>query len=211
MAAATGFRLAGRLHRLVVAVLLVGVAVFVPAQVIVQASVGPTRANLPAGGLDAGEDFRQAAFRLLPNPDEYFSDAVLGEDYVYIIALEEHIDSRVPDYEEVAEDVRKFAEADALTRTLIDKGQEVREAVQEALEEGESFSEAVESFDLEATKADDVSAATGIEDVLQTMMVRSISEPPVRGSSVSGYSVIVSTTSPARSPHAMMMTMSTDE
>ena len=41
------------------------------------------------------------------------------------------------------------------------------------------------------------------------MIVRSISEPPVRGSLVSGYSWMVSTTSPARSPQAMMITTST--
>ncbi len=57
---------------------------------------------------------------------------------------------------------------------------------------------------------DDSRAATGMDEVLQTMMVRSMSDPPVRGSMVSGYSVMVSTTSPARSPQAMMMTMSTE-
>jgi hypothetical protein len=35
---------------------LVSVLLFIPAQVIVQATAGPARANLPAGGLDAGED-----------------------------------------------------------------------------------------------------------------------------------------------------------
>ena len=51
-----GFRLATRLHRLVAAVWLVSVAIFVPVQVIVQMTAGPARANLPVGGLGAGED-----------------------------------------------------------------------------------------------------------------------------------------------------------
>ncbi len=51
----TGFRLAARLHILVVGVWLVSVVLFIPAQVIVQATAGPTRANMPAGGLNAGE------------------------------------------------------------------------------------------------------------------------------------------------------------
>lgn len=51
-----GFRLATRLHRLVAAVWSVSVAIFVPVQVIVQMTAGPARANLPAGGLGAGED-----------------------------------------------------------------------------------------------------------------------------------------------------------
>lgn len=53
---ATGFRLAVRLHRLVAGVWLVWVAIFVPALVFVQAAAGPHRANLPVGGLQAGED-----------------------------------------------------------------------------------------------------------------------------------------------------------
>ena len=45
-------------------------------------------------------------------------------------------------------------------------------------------------------------------DVLATMMVRSISLRPVCGSTSSGNSVKISTTSLARSPHAAMITMS---
>jgi len=52
----SGFRLTARLHRLVVGVWLVSVAIFAPAQVIVQAAAGPARANLPAGGLSAGDN-----------------------------------------------------------------------------------------------------------------------------------------------------------
>jgi len=52
----TGFRLTARLHRLVVGVWLVSVLLLIPAQVIVQAAAGPARANLPAGGLDAGDN-----------------------------------------------------------------------------------------------------------------------------------------------------------
>ena len=51
----SGFRLAARLHRLVVGVWLLSVVLFVPAQVIVQAAAGPARANMPTGGFGAGD------------------------------------------------------------------------------------------------------------------------------------------------------------
>jgi hypothetical protein len=51
-----GFRLAVRLHRLVAAVWLAWLAIFIPAMVVVQVAAGPYRFNRPAGGLDAGED-----------------------------------------------------------------------------------------------------------------------------------------------------------
>ena len=51
-------------------------------------------------------------------------------------------------------------------------------------------------------------AATGIELVLQMITVRSMRLRPVRGSVSTGNSRSVSTTSPARSPHAATMTTS---
>jgi hypothetical protein len=51
-----GFRLTARLHILVVGVWLVSVVLLIPAQVIVQATAGPARANLPSGRLGSGED-----------------------------------------------------------------------------------------------------------------------------------------------------------
>jgi len=53
---AGGFRHAANLHILVIGVWLVSVVLLLPAQVIVQTTTGPARVNLPAGGLDAGED-----------------------------------------------------------------------------------------------------------------------------------------------------------
>ena len=48
-----------------------------------------------------------------------------------------------------------------------------------------------------------------MDEVLQMMMVRIISDWPVFGSVISGNSFSVSTTSPARSPQAAEITMST--
>ena len=50
-----------------------------------------------------------------------------------------------------------------------------------------------------------------MEDVLQMMMVLSIRDRPVFGSVSSGNSFRTSTTSPARSPHAATITISTSE
>jgi len=50
-----GFRLALRLHKLVLAAWLVSIAVFLPAQMMVDFVAGPARANLPAGGPAPGD------------------------------------------------------------------------------------------------------------------------------------------------------------
>ena len=50
-----GFRLALRLHKLVLAAWLMSIAAFLPAQLIVDFATGPTRANFPAGGPAPGD------------------------------------------------------------------------------------------------------------------------------------------------------------
>jgi hypothetical protein len=50
-----GFRLALRLHKLVLAAWLVSIAVFLPAQLIVDFAAGPALANLPEGGPAPGD------------------------------------------------------------------------------------------------------------------------------------------------------------
>jgi hypothetical protein len=50
-----GFRLALRLHKLVLAAWLVSIAVFLPAQLMVDFAAGPTLANLPEGGPAPGD------------------------------------------------------------------------------------------------------------------------------------------------------------
>ena len=47
-------------------------------------------------GIDAGLLFNHTAFNLNMSKDEYFSDAVIGSNYVYVIALDEKIPARVP-------------------------------------------------------------------------------------------------------------------
>ncbi len=50
-----GLRLALRLHKLVLTAWLVSIAVFLPAQLMVDLTTGPARANLPASDLPAGD------------------------------------------------------------------------------------------------------------------------------------------------------------
>ena len=56
MSVAAGFRHTLRLHKVVVTVWLVSVAMLLPLQLVVQMTAGSTRAKLPAEGLPPGED-----------------------------------------------------------------------------------------------------------------------------------------------------------
>ncbi|MBN1270349.1 MAG: SurA N-terminal domain-containing protein [Kiritimatiellae bacterium] len=132
--------------------------------------------------IDAGPAFNRAAFALAKNPEDYFSDAVPGTNYVYVIALEEHIAARVPEFEEVAEDVRLIAQAEALEQALIDKAQAVREAALKAVADGKTLADAVKPFGLKTKRLEDFTAASDLEDepyaplLLRAVLVRNQGE-----------------------------------
>lgn len=127
--------------------------------------VEPFALNEPVEGVDAGPAFNRAAFNLRNTPDEYFSDAVVGSNRVYVLALTERFDARVPEFEEVAEDVLKVARQQAISEAITKKAQAVREVALASSEaKGPSFGDAVRSFKLEPAHAGPFSLTEGLED-----------------------------------------------
>jgi hypothetical protein len=99
-------------------------------------------------GIDAGPIFNHTAFNLTMAADEYFSDAVIGSNYVYVIALDEKIPARVPEFEEVADKVMVAARENALAETLSKKANEIRESAVKAVDKGETFAKALDPYGL---------------------------------------------------------------
>ncbi len=114
-------------------------------------------------GIDAGPNFNHFVFNLNANSDEYFSDAIPGSNYVYVVALEERIPERIPEFKEVADKVKEEARRQALNEALSKKAQEVREAALKAVEKGKTFAAAVAPFDLDPVKLGPFTAAEGLE------------------------------------------------
>jgi len=90
------------------------------------------------------KQFRDTAFQLFPNDDEYFSNPVPAEDGVYVLALEERVEPRIPVFAEVQEKVMPLAQFDAQRKALTSRATEVSTALNEAAssnEVAEVFSE----------------------------------------------------------------------
>ncbi len=79
--------------------------------------------------VDAGTAFTRAAFRLRRNPSEYFSDAVTGRDYVYVMALEQRMPERVPEFTEALDTVREVLTAELQQEYLHAWAQELRDVL----------------------------------------------------------------------------------
>lgn len=116
-------------------------------------------------GIDAGLTFARDAFDRRLHPEFYFSDAIEGTDYFYVLALEERIPEREPLFEEVEIRVREAATEAAIADALRDLADHFRSAAQELIEAGDSFSAAAEPFAIPVQEAVAFSAAEGLEDV----------------------------------------------
>ncbi len=122
------------------------------------------RGELPEG-IDADLSFSVAAFDLRPHPEYYFSDAIEGDDDIYVLALEERHPAYVPDYEEVKGRVYEAARADAIQRAVMDLAETFRETAGTELRAGTSFAEIAETFAIPARAPITFTAATGLEDL----------------------------------------------
>jgi len=110
-------------------------------------------------GMDVGGGFNRAAFELdASDPEKYFSDAIVGLDSVYVLAAHDRVAPRLPEYDEVAEEVRRLATEEAKQKRFLERADEIRQQVREAAGEGRFFTEAVQDLGLSAVTTTEVFA-----------------------------------------------------
>ncbi len=126
---------------------------------------GPFRRGQFLPGIDAGRAFTDAAFDLRRHPEYYFSDAVVGQEYVYVLSLVERISSRLPELDEVREEAEAAALQAAIADTVADLAEAFRQAVEEGLAAGDSFAEVAELFEVPINESVTFTAADGLPDI----------------------------------------------
>lgn len=102
--------------------------------------------------LEAGPQVVRAAFNLSDDDDYYYSDPVSGSNYVYVLALVERQPERLPEFDEVKEDVEKMALELAAYNALTEKAQEIQEKAKEAIAAGKPFDSVLSSYQLTSEK-----------------------------------------------------------
>ncbi|AKJ64974.1 SurA N-terminal domain-containing protein [Kiritimatiella glycovorans] len=108
--------------------------------------------------------FIEAAFSLQNTADRYFSDAVAGEDAVYVIALEKRLPSFVPPFDTVEAQVRAAVRREARREALEARADLIRDRVAEAVSGGRTFAEALKPFGLTPERTPPFSPMQGPED-----------------------------------------------
>jgi hypothetical protein len=119
----------------------------------------------PIAEVQSNLAFNAAAFRLEMDAADYVSDAVAAEDWVYVIALEEKLDARIPEFEEVAEEALEAARLEAATQALIDRAEALRQAAQEAIADGGSLTNTASEMGLEASVITNATALSELDFV----------------------------------------------
>ena len=78
--------------------------------------------------LNVGYPFKEAAFKLdARDPNGYFSDAVIDQDAVYVVATDDKQDAHLPDFSNIVDRVMVLAVSNAAKRAFLDDLGEIRE------------------------------------------------------------------------------------
>jgi hypothetical protein len=93
----------------------------------------------PVAGIDGEFEFVTAAFKLRPTQDDYFSDAVTGNNAVYVLALATNTEAYIPAFETVISKVKPLAHEQAVQNALTVKAEAIRRKFQEGLNKNETF------------------------------------------------------------------------
>jgi hypothetical protein len=118
----------------------------------------------PVRGIDPTAPFARAAFNLEKNASQYYSDAVVGRDFVYVISLNKKLASFLPDVEVVMSQVLEAAKIDAAEKAYIKKAEQVHGEIKAAIKAGTSFADAAAPYNLELKKTEPFNMSTPLTE-----------------------------------------------
>jgi hypothetical protein len=112
----------------------------------------------PIPGVDSTAPFRQAAFRLQDDVYSSFSDAVVGQDFVYVLSLVKRYPSFLPGFDAVEEQAIQVARNIAVQEALAKRADKLNDELAAAMADGKSFDQLVADLGLSVQKTDEFTA-----------------------------------------------------
>ena len=111
-------------------------------------NIPPFSANETISQIDPTAPFTEATFNLDLTPNQYYSDPVVGRDHIYVIALQKKIPAFVPAFAAVKALAKQRAQQQADANTYREYVTKLYTQVQQAVADGTSFADAVETTSL---------------------------------------------------------------
>ena len=118
----------------------------------------------PVKGIDPTAPFQRAAFALEKDETHYYSDPVVGRDFVYVISLTKKYDSFLPSFEVVQDAATESAKIAATGKAYVEKAEQVHGKIQQVLKAGTAFADAIAKYNLELKKTEPFDIASELED-----------------------------------------------
>lgn len=135
----------------------------------------PFAKNTQVKAFDPSARVSVDAFDLRPNKDDYYSNALVGRDEVYVVALKETIPERPATLTEVQDKVERIVEQDAIYDALTMFTKSFIDEAKTAISSGESFADLAEKYDLPLETMDDLTVATAdMDDSLNAKLLQSL-------------------------------------
>jgi len=142
------------------------------------AAAGLAVKTLPAFGLtdelssiDETAPFRQAASRLQADAYSSFSDAIVGEDSVYVLSLEQRYPSFLPEFDVVEAQVMEAARAQAGAKAVTDRATELEEEITASLTSGNSIEEALKPYSLTLETTGEFDLTTSLDNEYANILI----------------------------------------
>lgn len=119
-------------------------------------------------GIDETAPFARQAFglELTPERTRYYSNPVVGNNFVYVIALQERFESFLPPFDAVQDRALEQAMIAASEKAYVEKANEIHADTQTALQAGMTFEDAAVSLDLQVETMEPFSVNTAPQDEL---------------------------------------------
>lgn len=115
-------------------------------------------------GIDPTAPFQRAAFALQDDASHYYSDPIVGRDFVYVLSLAKKYESFLPSFDAVSEDATESAKMVAAEKSYIEKSEQVHGQIEAALKLGTSFKEAISPYKMELKITDPFTVTSRLED-----------------------------------------------
>ncbi len=120
--------------------------------------------NGPVKGVDPTAPFARAAFALEDDETHYYSDPVVGRDFVYVLSLVKKLDSFLPSFDVVRESATEAAKLAATETAYVEKSEQVHREIETALKAGTAFADAAGKQKLELKTTAPFNVTSRLED-----------------------------------------------
>ena len=114
--------------------------------------------------IDPTSPFQRAAFALEQNETHYYSDPVVGRDFIYVISLTKKLPSFLPSFEVVRDAALESAKIAASEKAYVEKANQIHGEIKAALQTGSTFSDATAQYELELKTTEPFNITSTLSD-----------------------------------------------